>query len=79
MKRSLTQIGLALMTQIKEVAMKIAAMLPSEQEKVEQILGLVEDLIEWRGYSSEPSPFDVGSSPSAKADSLKGRDDVSPQ
>jgi hypothetical protein len=61
------------MTKAKDTALKIAALLPQDQDRAEEILGLVQDLLEWRGYSPEAAAA------CASAESLSGSEDVSPQ
>jgi hypothetical protein len=61
------------MTQTKEIALKIAALLPHDRDRAEEVLGLVQDLLEWRGYSSEAAAA------CASRDSRSGSEDVSPQ
>lgn len=57
---------------LKKIALQIAGLLPSEREHVECVLAMVEDLVEWRGYSAGPA------SPSARA-TFSGSDEASPQ
>ena len=61
------------MTQSKDIALKIAALLPQDRDLAEQVLGLVQDLMEWRGYSPEAAAA------CASRDSRSGSEDVSPQ
>lgn len=57
--------------ELKKIALQIVAMLPADRERVECILGLVEDLIEWRGYSDPATPSVLAT--------LSGKEDASPQ
>ncbi len=61
------------MTRSKDIALKIAALLPQDQNRAEEVLGLVQDLLEWRGYS----PDDAAAC--ASLESRNGSEDVSPQ
>lgn len=60
------------MPEAKNIALKIASLLPLEKEKAEKILAIVEDLIEWRGYSEELSCL-------SEIDNLIGSEETSPQ
>jgi hypothetical protein len=61
------------MPQSKDIALKIAALLPQDRDKAEEVLGLVQDLLDWRGYSPEAAAA------CASSDRRSGSDDVSPQ
>lgn len=61
------------MPELKEIALKIASLLPRDRETAEQVLGLVEDLMDWRGYSPELV------SPCANDSNRLGSEDTSPQ
>ena len=58
---------------IRKLALEIAAKLPNDCEVAKAVLGVVEDLLEWRGQVSEPA------SGSISLTSLNGSDETSPQ
>ena len=60
--------------ELKVVALEIAAKMPESREEVAQIFGIIEDLLDWRGYRDrEFSNFEITRDKSA------GTPDNSPQ
>lgn len=58
----------------RRVALQIAALLPMNKDAAEAVLALVEDIMEWRGYS--PGASEISASAS---ESRLGSEDTSPQ
>lgn len=59
------------MIELKALALQITAQLPEDRDRALAVIGMVHDLLDWRGYSGDPD--------NSELTSLAGTDEISPQ
>ena len=60
--------------ELKSLAMRIAAQMPTSRVEAMALLGLIEDLLDWRGYTEADEE-----ARRIASDSLTGKTETSPQ